>query len=191
MKSFFDTETTGLINFKVPIDHPSQPRLVQLAVIFTDDEGKEMSTIDLIIKPNGFDIPQTASNIHGITTEKALQCGVPIITALTILNDILINSDQLIAHNVQYDELIIKRESLLAGLPIEIISNIQKFCTMKQTMGICKIPSTYGGYKYPKLQESYKHAFGEEFQNAHNAFADISATKKLYFWLKEKNKEVV
>jgi hypothetical protein len=44
MKLFFDTETTGLANFQQEANHPSQPRLVQLAAILTDEACEEIST---------------------------------------------------------------------------------------------------------------------------------------------------
>jgi len=31
---FYDTETTGLPDFKAPSDAPHQPRIIQLAVIY-------------------------------------------------------------------------------------------------------------------------------------------------------------
>lgn len=38
-------------------------------------------------------------------------------------------------------------------------------------------------YEWPRLQEAYKHAFGKEFEGAHDAMSDIRATKEIYFWL--------
>ena len=36
MELFFDTETTGLPKYKLPIDDPAQPMIVQLAAIMSD-----------------------------------------------------------------------------------------------------------------------------------------------------------
>ena len=70
---FFDTETTGLPrNWDAPVsDVNNWPRLVQLAFLIYDEKGIKVSGGDFIIKPDGFKIPSDASNIHGITTERA------------------------------------------------------------------------------------------------------------------------
>jgi len=46
-----------------------------------------------------------------------------------------------------------------------------------------KIPDPKWGYKWPKLQELHNHLFGESFEEAHNAMADIEATKKCFIEL--------
>ncbi len=51
---------------------------------------------------------------------------------------------------------------------------------MKSAIDFCKLRNFYG-YRYPKLQELYNKLFGADFENAHNAFSDISATVKC-FW---------
>lgn len=53
MYLFFDTETTGLPNFKIPFNHESQPHICQLAAILTDQNGKIKSELNAIIKPEG------------------------------------------------------------------------------------------------------------------------------------------
>jgi DNA polymerase-3 subunit alpha len=71
----FDTETTGLPkNYKAPVsDSDNWPRMVQLAWQLHDVDGKLITAKNFIVKPNGFDIPIGVSNIHGITTERALR----------------------------------------------------------------------------------------------------------------------
>nr|WP_299241463.1 hypothetical protein [uncultured Halomonas sp.] len=40
---FFDTETTGLPDWKVPSDSEHQPHLVQLAAVLADDDARQSS----------------------------------------------------------------------------------------------------------------------------------------------------
>ena len=56
---FFDTETTGVPqDYKAPSsDTDNWPRMVQLAWILTDDEGSRLHSGNLIIRPDGFEIP--------------------------------------------------------------------------------------------------------------------------------------
>ena len=59
---------------------------------------------------------------------------------------------------------------------------------MKCSADFCAIPSNspYGGYKWPKLEELYRKLFGYTFDGAHDALADVEATRKCYFELKKK-----
>ena len=73
MYLIFDTETTGLPrDFNAPLDQFNNwPRLVQLAWQIHDSEGKLIDVQNYIIKPEGFNIPINAQEIHGISTEIA------------------------------------------------------------------------------------------------------------------------
>ncbi len=73
---FFDTETTGLPPRGAPIDDPRQPHLVQLAAMLADDDGRVLFAMSEIIRPDGYSVPEQASNVHGITTEIAEAVGL-------------------------------------------------------------------------------------------------------------------
>lgn len=46
-------------------------------------------------------------------------------------------------------------------------------CPMKLSTDICKIPSTKGGYKWPKVEEAYRSFFGDrEYIEAHRGADD-------------------
>lgn len=75
---FYDTETTGLPDFKAPSEAPQQPHIIQLAAILVNPETrKTISSMDVIIRPNGWTIPDDIAKIHGITTEHAMDVGIP------------------------------------------------------------------------------------------------------------------
>ena len=70
---FYDTETSGLPLFKEPSEDPRQPHIVQLAACLVDlDTGQTVSSMDVIVRPNGWTIPDNVAAIHGITTERAM-----------------------------------------------------------------------------------------------------------------------
>ena len=79
MYLIFDTETTGIPHNKTaPItDLDNWPRVVQLAWQLHDRKGKLISRQNLIIRPDGYDIPYKAEQIHGISTKRALAEGHP------------------------------------------------------------------------------------------------------------------
>ena len=74
MKVFFDTETTGLPNWKNP--EVNTPRMVQLGLIVTEDDGTIRRTLGVLFKSEGYSINKELSDIHGITDELANAYGV-------------------------------------------------------------------------------------------------------------------
>ena len=174
---FFDTETTGKANMKLPASHPTQPRLVQLACILADGSD-EVAVLSCIVKPSGFEIPLEASNIHGITTEIATSQGVALESALALFSELAALTEQYVAHNIGFDLLVMIRE----------LGNWQvrpTFCTMEAMTPICELLGPYG-FEWPRLSEAYEHAFHEPLVGAHDALADVRACKRLYDWLQSR-----
>ena len=60
-----------------------------------------------------------------------------------------------------------------------------KYCTMKMSTNYCKLPGGKQGFKSPKLSELHQVMFGEGFENAHDALADVRATVRCFWKLKE------
>lgn len=182
---FFDTETTGKADMRSSPDAAHQPRIVQLAALLTDDKGEEMASINLIIKPDGFTIPDEAASIHGITTEIANKYGVGEKVALHVFDHFIIQSTLRVAHNIPFDAFMLSRGSEIRS---EILKK-DRFCTMAAMTPVCKLPGRCGDYKWPRLQEAYQHAFGKPFEGAHDALADVRACKEIYFWLKNRTNQ--
>lgn len=186
---FFDTETTGKALFKESPSHPNQPHIVQLAILaYEFDEQtfqhQEVACANFIIKPtSAWKLSPEAEAIHGISLEKAQKYGVDIKIGLALLRGLGSQSSLTIGHNVKFDLLMVDIE--LARLQKQN-TQVNTFCTMEAMTNICKLPGKFG-FKWPKLQEAYKHAFGKEFEGAHDALADIRATAEIYFWLRKQN----
>ena len=186
MYLFFDTETTGLPrNWKAPVtDFGNWPRMVQLAFLFYDKNGNKISGGDSLFKPEGFIIPSDASKIHGITTDKANRDGKPLLPILQNFQALINQSEYLVAHNMSFDEKIVGAEFLRSKMT-NIISTKKKLCTMERTTNFCAIDGPYG-YKWPKLSELHYKLFRTNFDEAHNAAVDITATAKCFWELKKR-----
>ena len=64
----FDTETTGIPDWKTPSDDEFQPHMVQLGAIRVDEDTKQVKqTLDVVIRPDGWMIPAATIEVHGIT----------------------------------------------------------------------------------------------------------------------------
>jgi len=186
MYLFFDTETTGLPrNYKAPAtDTNNWPRMIQIAWVLSSKKGKRIDAQSYIIKPEGFMIPPESSKIHGITTERALDEGVDLRKVLNEFNELINESNYLVAHNISFDEKIVGAEFIRNQIPSQLF-NKPRLCTMHASTNYCRIPGRYG-YKWPRLSELHIKLFGKDFEDAHDAAADISATEKCFWALRKK-----
>jgi DNA polymerase III subunit epsilon len=186
MHLFFDTETTGLPrNHKAPVsDSRNWPRLVQLAWLVTDDQGREDKSLEYIIKPEGFVIPREASRIHGITTDLARRRGADLGAVLAEISADLVRARVLIAHNLDFDEKIVGAEFYRLGQPNHLEKKQQR-CTMKSATEFCQLPGPKG-YKWPRLEELHQKLFNEDFEDQHTALADVRACARCFFELRRR-----
>lgn len=175
----FDSETTGLpakgANYAV--DFEQFPHVVQLAWWIN---GVHKS---YIVKPDGWEIPEEATKIHGITTEQALKEGIPFAKiADEYIHDCMV-ADIIIGHNIYFDSSIIKANILRMGMPnyyndlVEpAMDKSKRICTMMKTIKFvdAKFENGRGG-KFPRLEELYEKLFSATFP-AHNAHEDVKAT---------------
>jgi len=177
----FDTETTGKGDYKLPFDHPSQPRMVQLGAILHDANDRVVAELNLIIKPDGFTIPDEAANIHGITTDIAIRYGFPLRRAMLMFEQLCLMAETAVAHNFDYDDRIIRGEAVRLDLKpvIATFASVKSFCTMKTATPLCKLPGMRG-FKWPTLQEAHQHFFNAPFDGAHDAMADVRACRRVY-----------
>jgi DNA polymerase-3 subunit epsilon len=191
---FFDTETTGLANTKLPASDPSHPRIAQLAMILDDDLRVTRTEANFLILPDGWAIPAEAAKIHGISTEIATRFGVHSRWAMRLFCALSDRADELVAHNLDFDAFLIMAQLHRCGLEDQIAKLQAKkcFCTMKAATPLCKIPDPKGfsKYKWPNLQEAHVHLIGKGFEGAHDAMVDVRACRAVYYKLKDQNKPV-
>ena len=110
----FDTETTGLPSrWNAPYNE--WPRMVSLAYMLCEDNGKVIDQMELIIKPDGYTIPKEASDIHGITHEIAEQQGNDLKLVLIKLLTLVEIADLIVFHNQSFDVGIITGEQMRMG----------------------------------------------------------------------------
>lgn len=189
MYLIFDTETTGIPHNKTaPItDLDNWPRLVQIAWQLHDNRGKLLSRHNYIIRPDGFDIPYNAQQIHGISTKRALEEGIPVRTALDTLLEDISQSKLLVGHNIEFDKNIIGAELIRLKLEPDALLQVEKLDTGVASTNYCQLSGGIGGkLKMPRLNELHQKLFGESFPDAHDAAYDVSATARCFFGLIQK-----
>lgn len=206
---FFDTETTGLRDRFNP---SFLPRVVQIGALLTDEQGKTLAELNVLLQPEGFDeVAEAASNVHGFSYELISKCGIDRQTGLECFFELVNLADELVAHNAAYDldlmniEIDYTKDNIIAGeLSADswkhVLSEIKKTCTMEDSRDVLKLPLSdrqafYFNdkgidqqYKNPRLQEAHIYFMGYDFEGAHDAMADVRACKDVYFALKKLNK---
>jgi DNA polymerase III subunit epsilon len=177
---FFDTETTGLPIWGEPSTDHRQPHLVQIGAELVDAETREvLKSMDVIIKPAGWEIPEEMTAIHGITKEAALENGISEWDAVEELLEMKKEADLRVAHNVNFDDRII-RIAITRELGYDKADEWkegEKFDTCNKSR------KAVGLKKAPKLEESYEFFTGKKLEGAHSAAADVAACREVYFAL--------
>lgn len=143
-----------------------------------------MESQDFLVRPDGFNIPYDAEQIHGISTELAKEMGVGIREVLEKFNSALSRAKFVVGQNVGFDLNIMGAEfhryqvdNILHQMPV------LDTCT-EHTAQLCRIPGGRGGkFKLPTLTELHQYLFGEPFAEAHNATADVEATTRCFLEL--------
>lgn len=200
---FFDTETTGLVKdpSKTYLEPDNYPRLVQLAYeLWAFDEELDNYHIaekgDYLIRPRGFTIPPALTEIHGITTEKALKFGFNLCLTLERFIELLDDADLYVAYGLDFDLGVVLSE-LIRCYSVEY--NIpasdhlpppadKGLCLMKSAAEFFKIPKPVdkvysGDFKYPSLSDLYSHFFHYDFRAfkpKHDAVKDVWALTRCF-----------
>ncbi|XAI95932.1 DNA polymerase III alpha subunit [Microcystis phage Mwe-JY26] len=180
---FFDTETTGLLDWKAPYFAPHQPELVQLGAILTDENLKERARIDVIVLPDG-DIPEKASSVHGVTKDVADRFAVSRSAATLLFDDLLCVADRIVAHNADYDIPVMRRAFYMENRSQHGFDEVEIVCTKLSATPICRILKSnarhHADFKWPSLDEAHRYFFDRGVENAHNAIVDVEACKAVY-----------
>ena len=194
MYQFFDTETSGLFDFKAPATAKHQPHVAQIGMVLTDENFNIKAKWDTLIEPVDaagipWEMDEEAQKIHGISVEDCKAFGIPIRTAMVLMRDYRRCAQVHVAYNEKFDRGMIEAEthrlggnSFLGGA---------RFCPMLALTPILKIPGPYG-FKWPKLAEAYKWATdGGVMEKAHDAMADILATVTVVKAIKEREPQLL
>jgi DNA polymerase III epsilon subunit-like protein len=189
----YDTETTGLPLFKEPSDDPRQPHLVDICILAYDANGALVDSFEAMVRPDGWVIPNEVAVIHGITTEMAMDMGIPEAEALDGFMAIHERAGLRIAHNIQFDDRIMRIAlSRYRGKDAaDAFKTTPGYCTCQSSKNLVKCPPTEkmiaagfgrpGQYKVPTVAEALLHFTGEELVGGHRARPDTEACARIYF----------
>lgn len=203
----YDFETQNLPLFKEPSEHKDQPHFTQIAAELCDEEtGKALASINLLVRPDGWVIPQEVQDLTGITMDKAERFGIPEEAALMAFLELWCAADQRVAHNETFDARIARiaimrsaywsmeaMQTSAGEIPFaDYWKAAPAFCTQTNSSRILNLPPTekmrarnMKGPKSPNLGEAYYHFTGKVLEGAHDAQVDIMACKAVYYGIRK------
>ncbi len=166
---FVDTETTWL---------SSTDQILQFAAIYGIFDGKNFyeekrinQYINITTKINFF-----AQRVHGISKSMVAEYGY-IDSYIDTFLEYIDKSDYIVGHNISFDMRMLQQDCERIEKSYDF-SSISTFCTMKDIGHVSDLPK-----KRPKLSLLYSYLFEKWFENAHDAMADIEATKDCFMEL--------
>jgi len=174
----FDLETTGLPPRGVsPSFHEKWEncRIVEIAWELYDREYNLVEQRSYLIKPIGFSIPESATKIHGISTNEAMHNGVDLSYVIQHFEMLLPHISCIVAHNISFDINVLLSEIYRMGLydVAYMIQRIPQHCTM-----LYKLKPKE---KWPKLIEKYRAIFGKEPSgDLHRAGVDVRLCAQIF-----------
>lgn len=163
----FDLETTGV--------NVETARVVSAHVGVIDESGRILRKRDWLVDP-GVEIPEQATAVHGITTERAraegLPAGIAISEIVAELQRLFTHGTPVVAYNAPYDFSVIDREARRYGVaplvspspiidPLVIDKAVDKFRRGKRTL---------------ELTAAF---YGVDLADAHDAGADALAAGRV------------
>jgi len=187
---FFDTETSGFLKKDLSSDDSEQAWCVQIGALLATEE-EQLDELNLLIKPMGRYMHPKAEEVHGISVEYAEEHGLPEVEVTEKFGLLLRQADKVVCHNYDFDwkYVLHMMERNVDDLSDEARSafylDLPSQCTMKDkaVVKFCNLKNKANRPKWPKLIELHDILFDESFDDAHDAFADITATARCYFEL--------
>jgi len=167
----FDTETTGLLKSTLtPIAR--QPKIIEFFGLGL--EGlEEDGSVSFLFNP-GEKLDKKITEITRLTDED-LKDAPKFDQMAGAIKELIENSDEIVAHNLSFDKMMVDIEMKRCGL------------TVRWPRLICTVECTefLKGYRL-SLSALHQELFGEAFEGAHRAEVDVRALARCFIELRKR-----
>lgn len=180
---FVKTETTGFPDFQAPSDAPHQPHIVSICAIKVNVATREIvDSLESVIKPQGWEINDSAASVHGITTDIATITGRPEAEVMAAFNE-LRGDLPIVCHSSSFQNKVLRiaAKRFLGDEIADKWKAAEVICTAALSKPIVKIPAAKSGFKNPTLAQAYYYFLGAELADANSAVAAAHACKDVFF----------
>lgn len=176
----FDTETTGIPDFHAAADAPHQPRVVEFGGILIDTDFNELRAVDMLVRPNGWEIPAEATTVNGITQAMLEEGGSPIEAILDEYDAMIAECDLVVCFSKNFDLKMMRGEIRRSDpnrpdhygtrMECDVIWECRTRCKGR-------LPQ---GSKSVSLELAHEILLNDTFVNPHRAMSDARATARLF-----------
>ncbi len=174
-----DVETTGLINKDLPKHDIGQPRVIQAAWRMYGIDRRVHADCSTLVNPGPQFLDERAMAIHGISNDDIVNYGIPPRCMLYLLQSHLDQCKWLVAYNVKFDRAMLERESVAVHLDPRWLKRPR--LVPIDIMQVAADTHSEPTGQWEKLTGAYERIFGEPFEAAHDAVADLGAAMDI-FW---------
>ncbi|MCP5018401.1 MAG: 3'-5' exonuclease [Ketobacter sp.] len=182
----FDTETTGLFQFKdedgnsVPADADGQPRLLSIATALVNQDGTILDQFYDLVKPEGFEVDEAgeAFAVNKLSNDILSEKGKPVVDVLEMYDIFLDKCDFVSAFGIGFDQKMVRAEMRRAGRDDRYGYRSTFEIMYKARSLACEAGAPHSNPK--KLTECFENIMECSFPDAHDAHADLHATIDIY-----------
>lgn len=191
-----DTETTGLVKDGVT-DFLAQPGICQIALKRIPSPGAnkayhkhgivtagcDFDEFISLVNPEMTKWEEGAMKVHGLTPEKVKDAPTFFELAPKIA-EFFVGATTWAGYNTPFDKKVMWFQLLRYGFEMSFPWPPHEIDVMQMASKRLNLQGKKG-QKYPKLVDAYAETFGKNYENAHDALADIRATWALLEkWMK-------
>lgn len=179
----FKTETNGLPLWRARSNDEGQPHIVRLAAVLCDAETQEViDQMDVVIRPEGWEIPQETIEVHGIAFDHAIEKGISESSAIEMFLGLVRKADAVVSSNKQFNSRIIrialKRHAEEFHQEAWNDNKENHFCAVKMAKDDL-------GNKGIALDEALAHYTGNTAKN-NDSLVNAESAAKVYFAINNK-----
>ena len=207
-----DSESSGLPDWTAPSDAPQQPHMLQIAALRISLGSiafpqRAETPFNAWIKPEGWAVDErevgddgkpTAFSINRISNAFLHEHGRPLAEVMDQFDaEFMAGAEEIYAYGAGFDRRILRIAALRRwgrdGHPRKGAAPPAWYCVLQTLTPLVALPPTdkmmnagFKKFKPPTLAEAHTWAFGEGFDKAHDAAADLAATVRLFDHLRGK-----
>jgi DNA polymerase-3 subunit alpha len=182
MKLVIDTETTGLLRSHK--DFIGQPGICQIGALKLADDDTVLSSLNVLVNPEGVKWEEGAMKTHGITPEHVKDAPT-FFEIAPLLAGFVMGCDTWIGFNTPFDKDVLYWQLMRYGFEKNFPWPVHDIDVMVLAGRHMEMEGKRG-LKMPKLQEAYEFLFGKRFDGAHDALADVQATADIWKALRDR-----
>jgi DNA polymerase III subunit epsilon len=180
---FYKCHTTSLIDWQAPSEASHQPNIVRLSANLTDLEARRtIASMNVIVRPTKWKIPEEATAINGIDTGYALAVGIPESLVAEMLYELWSNASVRIAYTEAFDARVVRIALTRYHKRLGIDPDKWKAGTAESLQGGVTVSDAAGKTRKATMDEAYVHFFSTP--RAAVTLTDADVCQAIYFALK-------